>query len=124
VLARRLVAAARSTVRTAVGNGELEDSRGALRCLLEPLGDGEPAMVSFPHGSYDRAAVAAARNAGFRILGTNEPCLNQLTDGLLTSDLIGRIGIPASVVVDRGGAVRDERLARWLWRRPRRVVTA
>jgi peptidoglycan/xylan/chitin deacetylase (PgdA/CDA1 family) len=102
---------------------ELEDSRESLQRALGPLGDGEPAMVSFPHGSYDRAAVVAARAAGFRLLGTNDPCLNQLTDGLLTSDLVGRIGIPASVVVDRRGRVRDDLLARWLWRRPRRVVS-
>jgi hypothetical protein len=103
---------------------ELVDSRASLGALLGPLGDGEPAMVSFPHGSYDRAAVTAARAAGFRVLGTNDPCLNRLTGGLLTSDLLGRIGIPAAAVVDRRGRVRDELLARWLWRRPCRVVQA
>jgi hypothetical protein len=81
-------------------------------------------MVSFPHGSYDHAAVTAARSAGFQVLATSDPCLNLLTDGLLTTDLIGRIGIPASAVTDARGVVREELLARWLWRRPRRVIRA
>jgi peptidoglycan/xylan/chitin deacetylase (PgdA/CDA1 family) len=101
---------------------ELEESREALSRQLGPLGDDEPAMVSFPHGSYDRAAVDVARAAGFQLLGTNDPCLNLLTDGLLASDLIGRIGIPAASVADASGSVRDDLLARWLWRRPRSVV--
>ena len=101
---------------------EIEGGRDSLRRLLGPLGEGEPAMVSFPHGSYDRAAVDAARAAGFRVVATNDGFLNELTGGLLTSDLIGRFGITASAVTDRRGAVHDELLARWLWRRPHGVV--
>jgi hypothetical protein len=81
-------------------------------------------MVSFPHGSYDLAAVEVARSAGYRLLATNDPCLNLLRDGLLATDIIGRIGIPAAAVVDGGGAVRGDLLARWLWRRPLQVVQA
>jgi peptidoglycan/xylan/chitin deacetylase (PgdA/CDA1 family) len=105
-------------------SAELVDSRASLCRLLGPLGEGEPAMVSFPHGSYDRAAIEVARSAGFRLLATNDSCLNLLTDGLLQTDIIGRIGIPAAAVVDRQGDVRGDLLARWLWRRPRRVVHA
>jgi peptidoglycan/xylan/chitin deacetylase (PgdA/CDA1 family) len=105
-------------------DGELVRSRHALCRLLGPLGEDEPAMVSFPHGSYDHAAVVAARSAGFRVLATNDTCLNDLSAGLLETDLIGRIGIPASGVVDRGGRMREDRLARWLWLRPRRAVAA
>ena len=117
-----------ATHQPLAGHGDLDteivQSRQLLGRLLGPLGEGEPAMVSFPHGSYDRAAIVAARAAGFRVLATNDPCLNQVTDGLLTSDIIGRIGIPASLVADAHGTVQDELLARWLWRRPRRVVHA
>ena len=105
-------------------DAELVASRHALRRLLGPFAEDEPAMVSFPHGSYDHAAVVAARSAGFRVLATNDTCLNRLRDGLLESDLIGRVGIPASGIIDRTGRVREDLLARWLWLRPRRVVAA
>jgi peptidoglycan/xylan/chitin deacetylase (PgdA/CDA1 family) len=104
-------------------DAELVASRHALCRLLGPLGDGEPAMVSFPHGSYDHAAVVAARSAGFRVLATNDTCLNLLGDGLLETDLVGRIGIPASGVADASGTVREDLLARWLWLRPRQIVS-
>ena len=105
-------------------DAELVESRQSLCRRLGPLGEGEPATMSFPHGAYDRAAVVAARSAGFRLLATSDPCLNRLDDGMLATDLIGRVGIPASAIVDGHGAVRDELLARWLWRRPRGVVKA
>jgi peptidoglycan/xylan/chitin deacetylase (PgdA/CDA1 family) len=101
---------------------ELVDSRRSLRRRLGPLGDGEPAMMSFPHGAYDRAALEAARGAGFRLLATSDGCLNRLGDGLLLSDLIARVGIPASAICDERGRVREDLLARWLWLRPRRVI--
>jgi peptidoglycan/xylan/chitin deacetylase (PgdA/CDA1 family) len=103
---------------------ELAGSRRSLRRRLGPLGDDEPAMMSFPHGAYDRAAVEAARAAGFRLLATSDACLNRLGDGLLRSDLVGRVGIPATAISDERGRVRDDLLARWLWRRPRRVILA
>jgi peptidoglycan/xylan/chitin deacetylase (PgdA/CDA1 family) len=108
------------------GHGDLEtelvESRQFLCRRLGPLGQDEPATMSFPHGAYDRAAVVAARSAGFRLLATSDPCLNRVDDGLLTTDLIGRIGIPASAIADGRGTVREDLLARWLWRRPRGVV--
>jgi peptidoglycan/xylan/chitin deacetylase (PgdA/CDA1 family) len=105
-------------------DAELVTSRHSLCRLLGPLGDDEPAMVSFPHGSYDHAAVVAARSAGFRVLATNDTVLNPLVDGLLETDLVGRIGIPAAGVADARGRVREDLLARWLWLRPRQVVPA
>jgi len=106
-------------------DGELVASRHALCRLLGPLGADEPAMVSFPHGSYDHAAVVAARSAGFRVLATNDTCLNDPLGGA-ARDRQSSVASASRAAASWTPAAGCERtaLARWLWLRPRRAVVA
>lgn len=90
--------------------------------LAARLGAPVPTM-SFPHGSYDRGVVDAARAAGFRLLFTSDPVLNRLDDGQPPPAVLGRIGFDPVVVTDARGRLRPELLALWLWRRPHAALT-
>jgi peptidoglycan/xylan/chitin deacetylase (PgdA/CDA1 family) len=85
--------------------------------LTRRLGAPVPTM-SFPHGSYDRTVVEAARAAGFGTLFTSDPVLNPVPAGAPVPTLLGRIGFDPSSIVDRHGRFRPELLALQLWRRP------
>lgn len=75
------------------------------------------AALSFPHGRYDAASIAAARQAGFSPLFTSDPCLNAAPGGRV-SGVLGRISIQASAIAGRDGRCDPARLAAWLMLRP------
>ena len=99
-----------------------DDLARSQRALAERLGGPVPTM-SFPHGSYDRGVVDAARAAGYRLLFTSDPVLNVLRDGEAAPPVLGRIGFDPVVITDREGRFRPELLALWLWRRPHAALT-
>jgi len=73
------------------------------------------AVLSFPHGRYDREVVAAARNSGIRLMFTSDPVLTPLAaDGCLGGDLLGRIHIPARAMTTFSGKFAAGRLAGWI----------
>ena len=91
------------------------------RSLLEEL-LAEPVLsMSFPHGSYDETALSAARKE-FEAVYTSKTTLNQTTGGMLSSPVLGRIGIAGEELADPDGRLRPELLALWLFRRPIGVV--
>ena len=102
--------------------GEITASRDELVHLIGPLGNGEPSAMSFPHGAYDQAAVRVARASGYRLLFTSDTCLNALAAGRLTSDVVGRVGVPADAITGTRGKLSPDQLARWLWLRPRQTL--
>src|ERR1700676_4368501 len=79
---------------------EPESDLGRARAALEPqlrlLGQVLDAL-SFPHGRYDAASLAAARATGFAILLTSDPCLNAAPGGRPAA-LLGRIPIDAAAI--------------------------
>jgi peptidoglycan/xylan/chitin deacetylase (PgdA/CDA1 family) len=85
--------------------------------LARRLGAPVPTM-SFPHGSYDRATVAAAHAAGFRTLFTSDPVLTPVRKGAALPQVVGRIGFDPAGVVDARGRFAPELLAHKLWRAP------
>lgn len=93
---------------------EIRESRVQLS---ELLGGEAIVSMSFPHGSYDDAALAVAR-AEYEVVHTSVTTLNPTEDGRLTSPVLGRIGIGAPELADGNGRLRPERLALWLFRRP------
>jgi len=98
------------------------DLRRAQAELSARLGEPVPTL-SFPHGSYARATVDAARAAGFRLLFTSDPVLNPVPARAEVPTVLGRIGFDPSVIVDDRGEFRPELLALWLWRRPHVALT-
>jgi peptidoglycan/xylan/chitin deacetylase (PgdA/CDA1 family) len=95
---------------------DLGRARAALEPQFQPLGQPLDAL-SFPHGRYDAASVAAARAAGFSILFTSDPCLNAAPAGR-SAALLGRIAIDTDAITDETGAFAPSRLATWLFHRP------
>ncbi len=97
---------------------EIHESRVRLSKLL----GGEPVVsMSFPHGSYDDAALAAAR-AEYEVVHTSVTTLNPTKEGRLPSPVLGRIGISSHDLGDDQGGLRPELLALRLFRRPIRPV--
>jgi peptidoglycan/xylan/chitin deacetylase (PgdA/CDA1 family) len=95
---------------------DLGRARAVLEPQLRPLG--QPLdVLSFPHGRYDSASLAAARAAGFSILLTSDPCLNAAPAGR-PGPLLGRIPMDADAITDAAGAFAPSRLATWLFHRP------
>jgi peptidoglycan/xylan/chitin deacetylase (PgdA/CDA1 family) len=96
----------------------LADPAADLRLAQQQLQEatGQPATaMSFPHGSYTTAITAAAREAGYRVLFTGDPVLNQIGDHGVAPTL-GRIELPTEAVSDASGAFRPELLALRLFR--------
>jgi peptidoglycan/xylan/chitin deacetylase (PgdA/CDA1 family) len=77
--------------------------------------------LSFPHGRYDAATLAAATRAGFELMFTSDPVLTPLSRARRLGDrLIGRIDVPASAITDAGGRFSPARMATWLFLRSAR----
>lgn len=104
-------------------DAEIAAPRAELGAMVDDLPDAIDSM-SFPHGSYDARCIAAARSAGYSFIFTSDTTLHPLRAGAPTSDVIGRIGIPADAISDDAGELREELLALWLMRRPRAAVAA
>lgn len=93
------------------------DLAACRRALAAWLPEGAPPALSFPHGRYGPAAVAAARAAGFSLLFTSDTCLNALAAGR-PAGLLGRISVEASGIADAAGRFAPARAATWLFHRP------
>jgi peptidoglycan/xylan/chitin deacetylase (PgdA/CDA1 family) len=94
---------------------ELDGARRAISAATG-VGDG-PLTFSFPHGRLSPAVVNAARLAGHELLFSTRPVLNRTRPGLGT--LLARVGFEAEHVADTAGRLCPERLAMYLFRRPR-----
>jgi peptidoglycan/xylan/chitin deacetylase (PgdA/CDA1 family) len=91
---------------------------GARRTIAAVTGvEGGPLTLSFPHGRFSPAVIDAARLAGHQLLFTTRPVLNRTRPGLDT--LLARVGFEAEHVTDTAGRLCPERLAMYLFRRPR-----
>lgn len=103
-------------------DAELGGARAAMATMLgaaTPGNAGTPcATLSFPHGSFDEAIAARARDAGYELLFTSVPVLNPVAGG--PSWLLGRTGYETDTIADRDGVFRPERLAWYLFRRETR----
>jgi peptidoglycan/xylan/chitin deacetylase (PgdA/CDA1 family) len=91
----------------------------AARRALEARLDGRAVTtLSFPHGRFDDAVVARARDAGYQLLFTSVPELPPAALGGPTPPLLGRIGFTGETITDRDGAFAPELLALHLFRKP------
>lgn len=91
---------------------------GARVALAAHMGRTEGAeTMSFPHGEYDEDIAQRARQAGYELVFTSVPVLNQASGGI--DWLLGRTGFDAEgALVDQRGRFREEWLALDLFRRP------
>ncbi len=87
--------------------------------LLEGWLEAPVPTMSFPHGSYDERAAAAAL-ARYRWVFTSDPVLNPIDHGV--PRLLGRIGFDPAAITDRAGRFRPDLLALTLMRRPHRLL--
>jgi peptidoglycan/xylan/chitin deacetylase (PgdA/CDA1 family) len=100
---------------------ELGGARAAMATMLdlpEGLSATPCATMSFPHGSFDEAIAARARESGYELLFTSVPVLNRV--GSQPSWLLGRTGYETDTVAGPDGRFRPERLAWYLFRREAR----
>jgi peptidoglycan/xylan/chitin deacetylase (PgdA/CDA1 family) len=74
--------------------------------------------MSFPHGAFSDAIVAACRSAGYKYLFSSEAVLNDVGAKLDAVRPLGRIHIPERAIVGRSGRFQPELLASWLFLRP------
>lgn len=96
---------------------ELERCRTTLEELLAGTDHGTPRTLSFPHGRYDAAVVAACRSAGFRLLFTSDQCLNSVAEGRPRSDVLARMFVTMGQM-GRQGRFQADRAANVLFRAP------
>jgi peptidoglycan/xylan/chitin deacetylase (PgdA/CDA1 family) len=79
------------------------------------------AAMSFPHGAWNPALVAQARQAGFELIFSSEPTLTRRTCGagraLILNAPLGRIHLPESEWTCRQGAIDPPKLASFLFGR-------
>ena len=99
---------------------ELRSSRTALAAMLDDASHPGLRTFAFPHGLYDRRAMAMAAEAGYRLLFTSDERLNPIPRGKSAPVVLGRINIPFSIIADAAGRFHPEFLACWLFLRPRR----
>ncbi len=102
-------------------DSELGGAREAMARMLdlrEGLASTPCATMSFPHGSFDEAIAARARESGYELLFTSVPVLNRV--GSQPSWLLGRTGYETDTVAGADGRFRPERLAWYLFRREAR----
>lgn len=95
--------------------GGARESMAVMLDLDEGLCSIPCATMSFPHGAFDDAIAARALDAGYELLFTSVPVLNQV--GLQPSWLLGRTGYEADTVTDRSGRFRPDLLGWYLFRR-------
>ena len=100
--------------------GELHQAKRSLENRL-----GKPVVwpLSFPHGDYDKRTVAVARRCGFELMLTSDPLINRLDGDRRCADLLGRISVQAHSITDGQGNLVPEKLAGWLFVRPRAVLS-
>jgi len=94
---------------------------GARTLLAERMGAAAAVSMSFPHGMYDAAIAASARDAGYELVFTSDPVLNPVHGRI--GWLLGRTGFDTDTVVDPRGRFRPDLLALSLFRAPLRAVS-
>jgi peptidoglycan/xylan/chitin deacetylase (PgdA/CDA1 family) len=93
---------------------EFAATRALLRASLHP--DADAPALAFPHGKFDGATVARARELGFELLFTS---VRELVPATASGPgLIGRIGITAAAIADDWVGFRPDLLALQLFRAP------
>ena len=97
---------------------ELALSRQRLLDILSPAGQ-EIHSVSWPHGRFNDATLAAARRCGYDLFFSTDPALNLAPNGKPGTHL-GRIE-PGLIAFSSQGKFEPERLARALFLLPRRA---
>lgn len=98
--------------RAADLDAELGGARAAVAALVE---GGPPPTMSFPHGRFDDAIAGRARAAGYELLFTSVPALNDARGR--PGWLLGRLGFESAAIADASGRFRPDRLALYLFRR-------
>ncbi len=98
--------------------GGAREAMARMLALPEGLASDACATMSFPHGAFDDAIAAQARDAGYELLFTSVPVLNPVAGK--PSWLLGRTGYETDTVADRNGIFRPESLAWYLFRRDAR----
>ena len=99
-----------------------DELSGAREALARTLGlgpedaDAACGTMSFPHGAFDEALAARGREAGYELLFTSVPVLNQVGTG--PAWLLGRTGYETATVADAQGRFQPDRMAWYLFRRP------
>lgn len=93
---------------------DLARARAALAPLLP---GGRVATLSFPHGRYHAAALAAAQAAEFTLVFTSDACLNAAPSGRAAA-LLGRVSVETGGIADAAGRFSPARAATWLFHRP------
>lgn len=99
-------------------DAELGGARAQVAARLPAVAT--PSTMSFPHGRYDMDIARRAQAAGYELVFTSVPVLNPA--GPAPGWLLGRLGFETGAVADAGGGFRPDRLALYLFRRPRRLL--
>lgn len=87
------------------------------RRVLEGLLAGKTVTtLSFPHGKFDDAVVARARDTGYRLLFTSVPELPAAHGN--GTRVLGRVGFTAETITGKDGRFAPELLALHLFRKP------
>jgi peptidoglycan/xylan/chitin deacetylase (PgdA/CDA1 family) len=99
---------------------ELTKARKQLEQYVSVTQSRAHGALSFPHGRYDSATVAAAVSAGYELMFTSQPTLTPLSRRRSLRDrVLGRVDMPGSAITDAGGRFSAARMATWLF--PRRA---
>lgn len=99
-------------------DAELAGARAAMADLMPQRPS--PITMSFPHGRFDRNIANQARSAGYELVFTSVPILNRMEGK--PAWLLGRLGFETDSVADENGVFQPEKLAMYLFRRPRAVL--
>ena len=96
--------------------GELNQAKLAIATLS--AGTATTNVLGCPHGRYNAAVLAAAHEAGMKLVFTSDPQLNVTQDGMLVPDRpLGRINIVARQIEAAPDRLSPAAAARWLWAR-------
>lgn len=96
--------------------------RGAREKLARHLQAAGPNLMSFPHGRFNGAIVGDALAAGYELLFTSVPAVNDTRAAL--QPLIARVGVETETLSDESGRYRPDLLALNMFNRPRRSLAA
>ena len=91
--------------------------RNAQKAVAGCLGQTCIESMSFPHGAFDDAVIAASHAAGYRFLFTSDARLNALPVGPSVA-AVGRIHLSERTFTDAGGRFQPALLATSLFLRP------
>lgn len=79
-------------------------------------------LMSFPHGAYNDAVIAACRSADYQFLFSSDMVLNRASGHQLNQIVLGRIAITEQDITDERARFYPFLLAFWLFPRPLGVI--